>query len=89
MLQSMGLQKVGHNLATEQQKEKQKNSVRNINDWLGKLFKNYMRGTSPSVQWLRLFASMAGGLGSILGWGTKILNASSCSQKKKDVHERT
>ena len=25
MLQSMGLQKVGHNLATEQQKEKQKN----------------------------------------------------------------
>ena len=66
--------------------------MRNINDWLGKLFKNYMRGTSLSVQWLRLFASMAGALGSVLGWGTKILNASSCSQKKKkkkrkDVHE--
>ena len=35
------------------------------------------------VQWLRLRASTAGGTGSIPGWGTKILHAARCGQKKK------
>ena len=37
--------------------------------------------TSFMVQWLRVCAPAAGGVGSIPGWGTKILNAASCSQK--------
>ena len=36
-------------------------------------FKN--GGTSLAVQWLRLCASTAGGVGSIPGWGTKIPHA--------------
>ena len=40
-------------------------------------------GTSLTVQWLRLHASTAGGVGSIPGPGTKILHAKWCSQKKK------
>ena len=32
-------------------------------------------GSSLVVQWLRLQASTAGGMGSIPGWGTKILHA--------------
>ena len=32
-------------------------------------------GTSPAVQWLRLHASTAGGVGSIPGQGTKIPHA--------------
>ena len=35
------------------------------------------------VQWLRLQAPNAGGLGSIPSWGTKIPHAASCDQKKK------
>ena len=35
------------------------------------------------VQWLRLRASTAGGMGLISGWGTKILYALWCSQKEK------
>ena len=31
-----------------------------------------MEGTSPVVQWLRLHASIAGGMSSISGWETKI-----------------
>ena len=34
------------------------------------------------VQWLRLCTSTAGGTGSIPGWGTKILHATWCGQKK-------
>ena len=40
-------------------------------------------GTSLVVQWLRLCASTARGMGSIPGWGTKILHALQCGQKKK------
>ena len=40
-------------------------------------------GTSLVVQWLRLHASNTGGLGSIPGWGAKILHAVWCGQKKK------
>ena len=32
-------------------------------------------GTSAVVQWLGLWGSIAGGVGSIPGWGTKILQA--------------
>ena len=34
-----------------------------------------------AVQWLRLWASTAGGMGSIPGWGTKILYAMWHGQK--------
>ena len=37
-----------------------------------KLSKNLKTGTSLVVQWLRLHASTAGGMGSIPGWRTKI-----------------
>ena len=40
-------------------------------------------GTSLAVQWLKLCASTAGGLGSISGQGTKILHATQCGQKQK------
>ena len=38
-------------------------------------------GTSLVVQWLRLHASNAGGMGSIPGWGTKIPHAMECGKK--------
>ena len=40
-------------------------------------------GTSLVVQWLRLQASIAGGMGLIPGWGTKIPHAMQCSQTNK------
>ena len=40
-------------------------------------------GTSLVVQWLRLHASTAGGIGMTLCWRTKILPATQCNQKKK------
>ena len=40
------------------------------------------------VQWLRLCASPAGDVGSILSWGTKILQATWCDQKKKRERQR-
>ena len=39
-------------------------------------------GTSLVVQWLRICASTAGGMGSIPGWGTKIPHAAQSSQKQ-------
>ena len=39
------------------------------------------------VQWLRLHASTAGDTGSIPGWGTKILHAAQCCQKRKKKHQ--
>ena len=44
-------------------------------------------GTSLEVQWLRLHASIAGGMGSIPGGGTKILHAVQPGQKKKANYE--
>ena len=42
------------------------------------------RGTSLTAQWLRLHTSIAGGMGSIPGQGTKIPNATVwCGQKEK------
>ena len=46
-------------------------------------FKILVVGTSLAVQWLRLQASTAGGMGSISGLGIKIPHAAGCSQKKK------
>ena len=40
------------------------------------------------VQWLGLRASTAKGPGSIPGWGTKILQAMWCSQKKKKKEKK-
>ena len=40
-------------------------------------------GTSLAVQWLRLWASIARGVGFIPGWGNKIPQAESCGQEKK------
>ena len=37
-------------------------------------------GTSLVIQWVRLYASTAGGMGLIPGWGTKIPHAMQCSQ---------
>ena len=45
-------------------------------------------GTSLAVQWLRLRASTAGGLGSIPGWGAKILHAVHRGQKKKKERKK-
>ena len=40
-------------------------------------------GTSLVVQWLRLWVSSATGVVSIPDWGTKILHATPCGQKRK------
>ena len=40
-------------------------------------------GTSLAVQWLRLCASQAGGVGLIPGQGTEIPHAAWCGQKRK------
>ena len=50
----------------------------------GKKKKKRMKwGTFLVVQWLRLWTSTAGGVGSILGGVTKILHATGSRQKKK------
>ena len=43
--------------------------------------------TSLAVQWLRLSTPMEEGMGLILGWGTKIIYATQCSQGKKKFQE--
>ena len=48
-------------------------------------FKKFIIRNSLVVQWLGLCASTAGGMGSILGQGTKILQAVGCSKVSK-VH---
>ena len=45
--------------------------------------KNWLMGTSLEVQWLRLWTSTAGSMGSIPCQGTKILQAMWRGQKKK------
>ena len=59
--------------------------------------KNDLLGTSLVVQWLKLSAPTAGGMGSILGWRTKIPQCHmvqpkekkrpSCTRPKGDVIE--
>ena len=52
--------------------------VEHIQEWMG--------GNSLVVQWLRLCASTAGGMGLISGWGNKILHVAwpSPAPKKKE-----
>ena len=45
------------------------------------LIQESVSGTSLAVQWLRLHASNAEDVGSISGWGTKILHSAGRSQK--------
>ena len=47
------------------------------------LYLRIILGTSLAVQWLRLFASTAQGMGLIPGQRTKIPHATKCGQKKK------
>ena len=47
-----------------------------------KFMYKWTRGTSLAVQWLQLHVSIAGGTGSIPGWGPKIPHAAHCGQKK-------
>ena len=56
-----------------------------IHPYSGILFslkKEWNSGNSLVVQWLRLHAFIAEGVGSIPGWGTKIPEATWCGQKK-------
>ena len=50
-------------------------------------FKNAFFGTSLVIQWFSFSTSIAGGAGSIPGWGTKIPHAVWCSQKIKNKTE--
>ena len=45
--------------------------------------KNDLLGTSLVVQWLKLSAPTAGGMGSILGWRTKIPQCHMVQPKEK------
>ena len=47
------------------------------------------RGTSLAVQWLRLRAPNAGGMGSISSQGARIPHAAPCGKKKKEIKEGT
>ena len=44
-----------------------------------------LKGNSLVVQWLELHASTAGGMGSVPGWGAKILHAIWCSHTHTKV----
>ena len=50
-------------------------------------YRNNRRGTSLAVQWLRLRAPNAGGMGWIPGQGTKIPHATQHGQKKEEIIE--
>ena len=45
--------------------------------------KSYTPETSLAVQWLRLHAPSAEGMGSTLGWGTKPCMPNGVAKKKK------
>ena len=45
-----------------------------------------MPRTYPVVQWLRLWASTAGGICSIPGWGTRTVNAAQHGKKNKLIN---
>ena len=47
------------------------------------------KGTSLTVQWLRLHASIAEGMGSIPGRGPKIPHATQCGKKTKKQKKTT
>lgn len=49
----------------------------------GQAFRNRTGTYFPGVQWLRLYAPSAGSMGSMPGWGAKILYAPQQGQKIK------
>ena len=51
----------------------------------GSWSRRYQIGTSLAVQWLRLHASTARGMGSITGWGTMIHRLHSAAKKEEDI----
>ena len=61
----------------------QKKLIENCKIIILQLKKNYC-GTFLQVQWLGLRASTAGGIGSALGQGTKILHATRPKKKKRE-----
>ena len=61
----------------------QQNNNYDYNCWV--LVLNLQAGTSLVVQQLRLWASAAGTMGSIPGWGAKIPHAVWCTQEKKSL----
>ena len=64
----------------------QKTKALYISSDLLRLFSKHSKiGTSLVVQWLRLYASNAGGAGSIPGWGTKIPHATGHKHSKITV----
>ena len=50
--------------------------------------KQYFKGTSLAVEWLTHHTSIARGMGSSPGQGTKIPQAMWCGQKEKEKKER-
>ena len=76
-------------LATQKQRMKLTSISRNHAVWFPcsqggalRFISKTLSGTSLLVQGLRLCASPAGGTGSIPGWGTKILHATSMAKKQ-------
>ena len=57
--------------------------VRDSRNWIRRFLKKTHLGTFLAVQWWRHCVSTAGDMGSIPGWGTKILHAVWSGQKKK------
>ena len=53
------------------------------------LWNRFIRWTSLVVRWWGLHASTAKGTGSIPGWGAEILHAVRCSQKQKEISQKT
>ena len=49
-----------------------------------KLSEGQQWGASQAVQWLKLHTPKAGSMGSIPGWGTKILHAAQRSKKERE-----
>ena len=56
--------------------------------WSCSNIRNYVLGASLVVQWLRLCASKAGGMGSIPGGGTKIPHDAQHDQRKKIIKDK-
>ena len=56
--------------------------MQNLHPWVSAAQEG-MPGSSLVVQWIRLEASTAGGVGSVPGWGAKTPHAAQCVPPKK------
>jgi len=56
-------------------------------DWVSPVQDCTSTGNSPAVQWLRLWASTAGGTGSTPGWGAKTLHAVQCREGEGKLYQ--